>query len=78
MANSEKENLENPKEGDNLNVCWNGDGGGGRFISSFAFTNNKDRKIKLHPFLIFEGTDVRANLEVTLGRLTQQFKELED
>ena len=78
MANSEKENLENLKEGDNLNVCWNGDGGGGRFISSFAFTNNKDRKIKLHPFLIFEGTDVRANLEVTLGRLTQQFKELED
>ena len=31
----------------------------------------------LRPFLIFEGSDVRANLEVTLGRLRKQIKELE-
>ena len=78
MANSEKRNLDNLKDGDKLDVCWNGDGGGGRFIASFAFINNTNRKIQLHPFLIFEGTDVRANLEVTLGKLTKQFKELEE
>jgi len=78
MANSEKKNIENKKDGDKLDVCWNGDGGGGRFIASFAIINNTNRKIQLHPFLIFEGTDVRANLEVTLGKLTKQFKELEE
>ena len=58
-------------------MCWDGDGGGGRFIAEFAIINNKDRKITLHPFLIYEGTYVRSNLEVTLGRLTRQFIELE-
>ena len=77
VAVAEKDNLVNLKSGDSLQVCWDGDGGGGRFVAEFAFINNADRKITLHPFLIFEGTDVRANLEVTLGRLTKQIKELE-
>ena len=34
-------------------------------------------KITLHPFLIYEGTDCRENLEVTLGKLTPQFKQIE-
>ena len=67
----------NLKTGDSLHVCWGGDGGGGRFVVEFAFINNADRKITPHPFLLFEGTDVRANLEVTLGRLSKQIKELE-
>ena len=77
VAVSEKNNLANLNDGDELHVCWDGDGGGGRFVAEFTFLNNTDRKITLHPFLIFEGTDVRANLEVTLGRLTKQIKDLE-
>ena len=69
--------MENLNDGDELHVCWDGDGGGRRFIAEFAIINNKDRKITLHPFLIYEGTYVRSNLEVTLGRLTRQFIELE-
>ena len=61
-------------DGDELHVCWDGDGGGGRFVAEFTFLNNEDRKVTLHPFLIFEGSDVRANLEVTLGRLSKQIK----
>ena len=77
VAVAEKNKLANLNDGDDLHVCWDGDGGGGRFVAEFTFLNNTDRKITLHPFLIFEGTDVRANLEVTLGRLTKQIKELE-
>ena len=77
MAVTEKDNLLNLKDGDELHVCWDGDGGGGRFVAEFTFLNDVDRKVILHPFLIYEGTDVRANLEVTLGRLTKQIKELE-
>ena len=77
MALAEKDNLVNLKTGDSLHVCWGGDGGGGRFVAESAFINHADRKITLHPHLLFEGTDVRANLEVTLGRLSKQIKELE-
>ena len=62
---------------DELEICYDGDGGGGRFVCEFAFINNIDRKITLHPFLIYEGTDCRENLEVTLGKLTPQFKQIE-
>ena len=58
-------------------ICCDGDGGGGRFVAEFAFLNNIDRKITLHPFIIYEGTDVRDNLEVTLGKLSKQIKDLE-
>jgi len=78
MANSEKEAFSEFKDGDEIHVCYDADGGGGRFIAEFAFLNRKDQKIKLHPFLIYEGTDIRPNLEITLGHLTQQFKDLED
>ena len=77
MALAEKKNLENLNDGDALHVCWDGDGSGGRFVAEFAFLNNVDRKVTLHPFIIYEGTDVRANLEVTLGKLSRQIKELE-
>ena len=62
-AKAERENLAHLKDG--------------RFVCEFAFINNIDRKITLHPFLIYEGTDCRENLEVTLGKLTPQFKQIE-
>ena len=41
-------------------MCWDGDGGGGRFIAEFEIINNRDRKITLNQFLIYEGTEVRS------------------
>ena len=76
-AEAEKNNLSHLKDMEEIQVCYDGDGGGGRFICEFAFINNIDRKIKLHPFLLYKGTDSRENLEVTLGKLTPQFKQLE-
>ena len=77
VANIEKDNLVSLVDGEDLHLCWDGDGGGGRFVAEFTFLNNDDRKITLHPFIIFEGTDVRENLEVTLGRLSKQISDLE-
>ena len=71
-AESEKDNLKHLKDMEEIVVCYDGDGGGGRFVFEFAFLNNIDRKVKLHPILIYEGTDTRPNLEVTLGKLTSQ------
>ena len=65
------------KEGDIYPVVIDGDAGGGRFVAEFAFLNRKDESLKLHPFLIFEGTDNRENLQKILGQLTQQIKLLE-
>ena len=67
IAEAEKDNLSNLEDMDEIMVCYDGDGGGGRFVCEFAFLNNIDRKIKIHPMLIYEGTDTRPNLEVTLG-----------
>ena len=77
IAEAEKDNLSNLEDMDEIMVCYDGDGGGGRFVCEFAFLNNIDRKIKIHPMLIYEGTDTRPNLEVTLGKLTSQIKKLE-
>ena len=77
MAVAESENLDNLKDMDELQVCYDGDGGGGRFVAEFAFLNNSDRKIKLHPFMLYEGTDCRENLEVTIGKLTPMFRAIE-
>ena len=76
-AEAEKKNLSHLKDMDELQVCYDGDGGGGRFVCEFAFLNNIDRKIKLHMFMLYEGTDSRENLEVTLAKLTPQIKQLE-
>ena len=67
MAEAEKENLKNLEDMAELKVCYDGDGGGDRFTFEFAFINNTDREIKIHPILLFEGVDTRPNLEVTLG-----------
>ena len=76
-AEAERENLAHLKDLDELEICYDRVGGGGRFVCEFAFINNIDRKITLHTYLIYEGTDCRENLEVTLGKLTPQFKQIE-
>ena len=60
-----------------LPVCFDADAGGGRFVATFAFLNRRDSSIVLHPFLLYEGSDSRANLEMTLGDFTETFKEME-
>ena len=45
------------------------------FVAEFTFLNRKDKSLKLHPFLMCEGTDNRENM--TLGQLTQQIKLLD-
>ena len=44
---------------DILPVVIDGDAGGGRFVAELTFLNRKDKSLKLHPFLFFEGTDNR-------------------
>ena len=56
-----------------LPVCFDADAGGGRFVATFAFLNRRDSSIVLHPFLLYEGSDSRANLEMTLGDFTETF-----
>ena len=62
---------------DFLPVVIDGDAGGGRFVAEFTFLNRKDKSLKLHPFLLYEGTDNRENMQKTLGQLTQQIRSLE-
>ena len=77
IAQSEKENLSHLKDGETLKLCYDADAGGGRFVAEFTFLNCKNELITLHPFVIYEGTDVRDNLEVVLSSFTQQIKDIE-
>ena len=38
-AEAERENLAHLKDLDELEICYDGDGGGGRFVCEFAFIN---------------------------------------
>ena len=60
-----------------LPVCFDGDAGGGRFVATFGFLNRHDKDVKLHPFLLFEGSDTRKNMEMTFGEFTETFNKLE-
>ena len=64
-------------EGNILPVVITGDAGGGRFVLEFTFLNRKDKSLKLHLLLLYEGTDNRENLQKTLGQLTQDIRSLE-
>ena len=74
---SESDNLTHLQDGDKLKICYDADAGGGRFIAEFAILNGKDQSITLHPFLLFEGSDVRENLEVVFSSFTMQIKSME-
>ena len=60
-----------------LPVCFDADAGGGRFVASFTFLNSLDTKVKLHPFLLFEGSDNRKNMEMTLVEFTSEIENLQ-
>ena len=45
-------------------------------VSEVAFLNTLDKSIKLHPIVLFEGTDCRENLVCTFGKLTPQIRKL--
>ena len=73
-ANAECDML---KDQDVLPIVLGGDAGGGRFVAEFSFVSRKDKSLKLHPMLLYEGTDCRENLQKTLGQLTPQIRDLE-
>ena len=74
LAEEDGDNLLHSEE---LLLCLGGDGGGGRFVAEFAFLSTLDKSVTLHPMLIYEGTDCRENLTLTLGKLTPQIRQLE-
>ena len=75
MAQSEAMTLDlSAKE---LPICFDADAGGGRFLAVFAFLNRLDQDIKLHPFLLYEGSDTRMNMEITLGKYSEEIRDLE-
>ena len=60
-----------------LPVCFDADASGGRFLAVLTFLNREDGDVKLHPFIIFKGSDSRKNLELTFGRFTEDIRNLE-
>ena len=60
-----------------LPVCFDADAGGGRFLAIFGFLNRTDFDVKLHPFLLYEGSDSRMNMEMTLGKYSEEIAKLE-
>ena len=75
MGESESEELDLSSKV--LPVCFDADAGGGRFLATFTFLNRKDGDVKLHPFLMFKGSDSRKNLELTFGIFTEEIRNLE-
>ena len=58
-------------------MCFDADAGAGRFVAVFAFLNRNDQNVKLHPFILFEGSDCRQNMEMTVGEFRDTFEKLE-
>ena len=76
IVNSKKEKLQHLKDGEELEVCLDLDAGGGRVVAVW-FLNENSETLKIHPFLLFEGHDVRNNLEISLGGLTEQIRQID-
>ena len=77
VANSKGNNLKHLNSGDDLEVCLDLDAGGGRVVAEFGILNEKSETQKIHPILIFKGSDIRPNLEIALGSLTEQIRILD-
>ena len=60
-----------------LPICIDADAGGGRFLAVFCFLNRFDKDVKLHPWLLFKGSDSRKNMEMTIGKSSEQIRNLE-
>ena len=77
IANDKKNNLKHLNDADNIDVCLDLDAGGGRVVAEFGILSEESETLKIHPFLIYEGTDSRRNLEICLGGLTEQIRNLD-
>ena len=75
VSNSIQPKLQHLKDGEELEVCLDLDAGGGRVVAEFGFLNENSQTPKIHPFLLFEGHNVRNNLEISLGGLTEQIRQ---
>ena len=60
-----------------LPVCFDADAGGVRFLAIFGFLNRTDFDVKLHSFLLYEGSDSRMNMEMNLGKYSEEIAKLE-
>ena len=60
-----------------LPICIDADAGGGRFLAVFCFLNRFDKDVKLHPWLLYKGSDARKNMEMTMGKSSEQIRNLE-
>ena len=65
------------EDGDILKICHDADAGGGRFVGELTFLSCIDEIIYLHPFIIYERSDLRTNLEVVFSSFTEQILSLE-
>ena len=77
MANSKADNLKHLNSGDDIEICLDLDAGGGRVVAEFGIISEKSETQKIHPILIYKGTDIRPNLEIALGHLTEQIRTLD-
>lgn len=73
IAESEIEYLDMSKQ--LLPLCFDADAG--RFVAIFAFLNRNDQNVKIHPFLLFEGSDCRKNMEMTIGEFRNVFEQMD-
>ena len=60
-----------------LPICIDADAGAGRFLAVFCFLNRFDKDVKLHPWLLYKGSDARKNMEMTVGKYSEQIRNLE-
>ena len=77
IGNSKAEGLKHLETGGEIEVCLDLDAGGGRVVAEFGIMSEKSEAQKIHPFLIYKGSDIRPNLEIALGPLTEQIRGLE-
>ena len=47
------------------------------FLAIFCFLNRFDKDVKLHPWLLYKGSDARKNMEMTVGKYSEQIRNLE-
>ena len=77
IANSKRDTLKHLNDRDDIEICLDLDAGGGRVVAEFGILSEKAETQKIHPILIYEGTDIRQNLEISLGGLTEQIRNLD-
>ena len=80
IASAKKNNLKHLNDDEDIDICLDLDAGGGRVVAEFGILSEDSETLNIHPILIYEGTDVRRNLEICLGGvggLTEQIRNLD-